>query len=278
MIKTSKQLKTLVHNQSHGSSVKAQIIFRNYIMERFLERVSISQYRDNIIIKGGMLIAAIVGNDKRSTMDIDSTLRNILLNEENVMSMVRKIININMEDNVIFAITDISTIMEDFDYPGIRVVLYAEIDRMRTPLKLDFSTGDIITPKEIEYNYRLMFEDRSITILAYNIETILAEKFEAILSRGTTNSRMRDFYDIYALLNINISIDHRHFMSALMNTSFKRGSNHLIMDWMKIINEVQEDKAMQVLWVNYQGKFDYAQNISWNEVILTVNRLGSILN
>lgn len=277
MIKTSMQLKALVRNRSNGDSVKAQIIIRNNIMERFLERVSISQYRNNIIIKGGMLIASIVGNEKRSTMDIDSTLINIQLTEENVISMVQEITSIKMDDNIIFTITDTSTIMEDFDYPGIRVVLYAEIDRMRTPLKLDFSTGDIIIPKEIEYSYQLMFEDRSITILAYNIETILAEKFETVISRGITNTRMRDFYDIYMLLSLNILVNHNYFVSALMKTSLRRGSNLLISDWKKLVSEIQEDKEMQDLWLAYQKKFDYAINISWNEVISAVKNLGSFI-
>lgn len=277
MIKTSMQLKALVRNRSNGDSVKAQIIIRNYIMERFLERVSISQYRNNIIIKGGMLIASIVGNEKRSTMDIDSTLINIQLTEENVISMVQEITNIKMDDNVVFTITDISTIMEDFDYPGVRVVLYAEIDRMRTPLKLDFSTDDIIIPKEIEYSYQLMFEDRSIIILAYNIATILAEKFETVISRGITNTRMRDFYDIYTLLSLNVSVNRKHFVSALMKTSLRRGSNLLISDWKKLIGEIQEDKEIQDLWLAYQKKFDYAINISWNEVISSVINLGSLI-
>lgn len=277
MIKTSMQLKALVRNRSNGDSVKAQIIIRNYIMERFLERVSISQYRNNIIIKGGMLIASIVGNEKRSTMDIDSTLINIQLTEENVISMVQEITSIKMDDNVVFTITDISTIMEDFDYPGVRVVLYAEIDRMRTPLKLDFSTDDIIIPKEIEYSYQLMFEDRSIIILAYNIETILAEKFETVISRGITNTRMRDFYDIYTLLSLNVSVNQKHFVSALMKTSLRRGSNLLISDWKKLIGEIQEDKEMQDLWLAYQKKFDYAINISWNKVISSVINLGSLI-
>ncbi len=211
MIKTSTQLKALARNQSKGNSTKAQIIIRNYIIERFLERVSLSVYRNNIVLKGGILIASIIGASKRSTLDIDSTLKNIELSEESIRTIVQEIIDIDINDNAIFYIQDISTIMEGLDYPGMRVSLVAEIDKMKTPLKLDFSTGDFITPREIEYQYSLMFENRSISVLAYNLETILAEKFETIVSRATANSRMRDFYDVYMLISINESFNTKQF-------------------------------------------------------------------
>ncbi len=274
MIKTSTQLKALVRNQSKGNSTKAQIIIRNYIIERFLERVSLSVYRNNIILKGGILIASIIGASKRSTLDIDSTLKNIELSKESIRTIVQEIINIDINDNVIFSIQDISTIMEELDYPGMRVSLVAEIDKMKTPLKLDFSTGDFITPREIEYQYSLMFENRSISVLAYNLETILAEKFETIVSRATANSRMRDFYDVYMLISINESFNTKHFSSALRNTSLKRGTNMIMKDWLMIVNVIKEDEGMQKLWSSYQNKYDYASNVTWEDVIYAVKTLG----
>lgn len=170
MIETSTQLKALVRNRSGGNSLRAQMIIRSYVMERFLERLSRSRFRSNFIVKGGALITSMIGIEKRSTMDIDLTLRNFELSERSIRTVVQEIINIDLSDSIIFSILDISIIMEDFEYPGIRVLLNSEIDRMSTPLKLDFSTGDIITPSEVDYSYTLMFEDRSITLLAYNLE------------------------------------------------------------------------------------------------------------
>ncbi len=200
MIHTSRQLKDLVRNLSKGNSTKAQIIIRNYVMERFLERLSLSDYRNNIVLKGGALIAAMVGLDNRSTMDIDTTLKNFPLDEATAKNIVEKIISIQIDDSINFEIKSVSTIMDESDYTGIRVTLDTTLENMHTPLKIDFSTGDVITPREMMYSFRLMFEERTISVLAYNLETVLAEKLETLFTRGTANTRMRDFYDIYTPL------------------------------------------------------------------------------
>jgi predicted nucleotidyltransferase component of viral defense system len=277
MINTSTQLKALVRNQSGGDSSKAQLIIRNYIMGRLLVRVSKTSYRDNIIIKGGALIASIVGVDKRSTMDIDSTIQNLDLSEDNILEMIEKIIAIDAEDNVTFEITSTETIMEEMDYPGIRVKINARIDSMQTPIILDFSAGDIITPRAIEYSYKLMFNQGDIKILAYNLETVLAEKFETIISRSIANTRMRDFYDIYTLLSIDSNFDYKNFNSALINTSMQRGSYETIRDWSAIINEIEREGGMKKLWSSYQSKFDYAENVSWKAVVESIRVLGNNL-
>ena len=176
--------------------MQAQILIRNYIMERFLERLSLSPYRGNFILKGGMLVSAMVGLDTRSTVDIDTTIKNLSLTVESAENILAEIITIPVEDDVLFKIEYISEIMDETEYGGIRVTMSATIDTMKTPMKLDISTGDRITPKEIEYQFKLMFEDRSISVLAYNLETVLAEKLETVLSRGITNTRLRDFYEI----------------------------------------------------------------------------------
>lgn len=210
MIKTAVQLKALVKNKSNGNSNKANTLIRNYAMERFLERVSLSKYKNNIILKGGMLVSHLVGLDNRSTMDIDTTIKNYNLNKEDVLKMVEEIASIHLDDCIVFEIKDVDSIMDEHEYPGIRVKLECKLQNTRIPLKIDISTGDIITPKEISFTYKLMFEDRSIHILTYNIETVLAEKLETILSRDIVNTRIRDFYDI-AVLSIEkeeeISID-----------------------------------------------------------------------
>ena len=173
MIHTSKQLKDLVRNLSKGNSMQAQILIRNYMMERFLERLSRSPYRENFILKGGALVSAMVGLDTRSTMDVDTTLRGMPLTVENLSDILAEVLSIPLEDGVTFHITRIYEIMDEAEYPGIRAMLEANLETMRTPLKLDISTGDAITPREVSYQFKLMFEDRTISILAYNLETCL---------------------------------------------------------------------------------------------------------
>lgn len=277
MINTSVKLKALVRNKSGGDSTKAQLIIRNYVMGRFLVRVSNSNYRNHIVLKGGALIASIIGVDKRSTMDIDTTLVNIEMNKNQISTMLKEILNVKSNDNIIFGILSIETIMEDFDYPGIRVKLNAQMDRMRNLLILDFSTGDILTPRAVDYNYELMFDQGTISLLAYNVETLFAEKFETIISRGIANTRMRDFYDVFSIINIDILIQYEKFTLALKNTSEQRGSYNLIRDYSRILGEVEEDESMGLLWTAYQRKFDYAENIEWHEVMKSIKMLGNNL-
>ena len=194
MIHTAKQLKDKVKNMSGGNSEVAQALIRTYFMERFLERVSVSEYRNNFILKGGMLVASIVGVDMRATMDIDTTVKALPLNEKDARAIIERIGELQLEDGVNFRITSVKEIMEEFDYPGIRMMIEANLERMRQPFKIDISTDDAITPGAVEYKYKLMFEDRSISVLSYNLETLLAEKMQTILARGLANTRMRDFF------------------------------------------------------------------------------------
>lgn len=236
-------------------------------MERYLERLAVSDYKDLIIIKGGVLIASMIGIDKRSTFDVDATIKSLNFEVDTVYSIVLEIININLEDNILFEINSVETIMGDFEYPGIRFSLEAKLDKMKTPLKLDFSTNDVITPNEITYNYPLLFEDRSIPIMSYNIETILSEKFETIISRSTLNTRMRDYYDVYILLTINGSISNDKLKNAIVKTATHRGSEKLLSKANDIIEEVSDNETMKSHWEQYQIKFDYAKSISWDGVI-----------
>lgn len=222
MIHTSIQLKALVRNKSYGDNAKATTLIRNFVMERFLERLSLSKYSGNLILKGGLLIASMVGIDNRATMDIDTTLRNYTLSPEYARKMIEDIIAIPLHDGIKFAVKGVESIMEEAEYPGIRFKLVAAQDTMKTPLKIDISTDDVITPKEVNYEYKLMFEERSISLLAYNLETVLAEKMETIISRGTLNTRMRDYYDLM-ILNVVKSdvISYADLTKALEATSKK---------------------------------------------------------
>lgn len=274
MIKTSRQLKDLVHNLSGGNSLKAQIIIRNYVMERFLERVSLSEYNNQFIFKGGMMVSSIVGIDNRSTMDIDTTLKNINLSTEDIETALNNIIKIPIDDGIVFTIKSLTEIMDEAEYPGLRASLEAKLENMKTPLKIDFSTGDAITPKEIEYNYNLMFENRSIKILAYNIETILAEKMETVLSRSITNTRLRDFYDLRILYD-TVDIDYEKLKSALFATSKKRNTFNILDSVNEILLQIEKDNGLQKLWDNYQRKYDYAREYSWNDVMYSIKILFS---
>lgn len=277
MIKNSTQLKALVRNRSSGNSFKAQALIRNYVMERFLERVSLSDYKDNIILKGGTLIASIIGIDMRSTMDIDTNLKSISLNEAEVYKMMQDIISIDIEDHVTFVIIEFESIMDEADYPGIRVSMLSEIDKMKIPFKIDFSTGDVVTPREISYNYPLMFEERSISICAYTNETIIAEKFETAIKRGVANTRMRDFYDIYMLQSLGLPVNNPHLAEALINTCTRRDTVQHMNDWERILEEVSLNNKMQELWSDYQGKFEYAQGIAWEEIMDSIKNIGTFL-
>lgn len=274
MIKTAKQLKDLIRNLSQKNAADAQILMRNYMMERFLERISYSEYKDKFILKGGMLVAAMVGLDARATMDMDATVKGTDISLETVEAMIANIISVPLEDDVIFRVKQISEIMGEADYPGVRVSMETEFDKVRTPLKVDISTGDIITPKEIQYSFKLMLEERSIKIWAYNLETVLAEKLETVIARNITNTRMRDFYDIYILQQLyRDTLNWEVLREALSATANKRGTEYHLDDAAVIFDEVQYDSTMQNLWKSYQKKFSYAEEVSWEMVISAVRQL-----
>jgi predicted nucleotidyltransferase component of viral defense system len=277
MMRTSQQLKSLVRNLSMGDSAKSQTIIRNYVMERFLERLSLSRYRKNLILKGGVLVAAMIGLDKRSTMDIDTTIKGLALSAETIRGIVTDISLIEIDDGMAFEIHGIESIMDEMEYPGIRVMLSASLEKMRIPLKLDFSTGDIVTPSETAFSLKLLFENRTISVLAYTLETVIAEKLETLLVRGTLNTRMRDFYDIYVLENTQThSISARTLYSAFKGTVVKRGTAAVVADADLILREIESDAEMITLWSNYQRKFDYASDISWEMAIAAVRRICEI--
>lgn len=193
MIKTAKQLKDLIRNLSKEKSADAQLLMRNYMMERFLERISLSEYKDKFILKGGMLVAAMVGLDARSTMDLDATIKGANVTVEDMKNIISAIVSVPLEDGVSFRVKKISEIMDEAEYPGVRIGLETKFDGVITPLKIDISAGDVITPREVRYHFKLMLEERTIDVWAYNLETVLAEKLETIISRTITNTRMRDF-------------------------------------------------------------------------------------
>ena len=281
MITTARQLKDLVRNLSKKKSADAQILMRNYMMERFLERISLSEYKNQFILKGGMLVAAMVGLDARATMDLDATIKGTNVSVEDVEMIISKIISIPLNDGVLFRIKRISEIMEEADYPGVRVSMETKFDGVITPLKIDISTGDIITPREIKYNFNLMLENRTIEVWAYNLETVLAEKLETVISRNVTNTRMRDFYDIYILQKLHgEQLKKQVLWNALVATARKRGTLEQINsgDRREIFDEIEISSVMENLWKTYQKNYSYAADISWHTVMKSICTLyGSML-
>lgn len=273
MIKTSRQLKDKVRNMARGDSAKAQLLIRNYGMERFLERVSLSEHRDNFILKGGMLVSAMVGLENRATMDIDTSIRNMPLDTIAAKAMVEEIIAVPVDDNIRFEINDFGTIMDDAEYSGVRISLNAFLDATRIPLKIDISTGDAITPAAVNYQYKLMFEERYITLWAYNLETVLAEKIETVMSRSVLNTRLRDFYDLYVLQDTGLEIDKATLAAALTATARKRGSEQALALYERTLDEIRISPLMREQWERYQGKNNYAESIVWDDVISDIRAL-----
>ena len=279
MITTARQLKDLIRNLSKKKSADAQILMRNYMMERFLERISLSEYKNQFILKGGMLVAAMVGLDARATMDLDATIKGTNVNVADVEMIISRIISIPLDDGVSFRIKRISEIMEEADYPGVRVSMETKFDGVITPLKIDISTGDVITPKEIKYNFNFMLEDRTIQLWAYNLETVLAEKLETVVRRNVTNTRMRDFYDIYILQKLHgDQLKKEVLWNALVATARKRGTLKQIEseDIREIFDEVESSPVMEKLWKTYQKNYSYAADIPWHIVMDSVRYLYQI--
>lgn len=275
-MKNAMQLKANIRKIAAEKNISAQLVLQNYMLERFLERVSLSPYQNKFIIKGGFLLASMLGLQTRATMDLDAMLKNYPLKEETIPMVISEIIRIDLDDGVAFSLNDIKEIREGDEYNGYRISLSANCPPMAVPLKLDISTGDKVTPKEIEYSYKLMFEDRDIKVLAYNLPTILAEKLETVVSRGDQNTRSRDFYDIYILAKLqSANIDLSTLKEALSATVAKRGSEKLMERYSEIILAVRNSESMWKLWENYRKDFDYASDIEFSE---TCDAVLSILD
>lgn len=271
---TPEQVKGRIKSLAKVKNADARVLMRIYMMERFLERVANSEYKDNFIIKGGMLVTAMVGVALRSTMDIDTSIRNQNLSAADSKGIIESIAAVDLGDGVMFEIKDISDIMDEMEYSGIRVTLNAVMDKLITPMKIDISTGDAVTPRAIEYDYKLMFDDRSIKLWSYNLETILAEKLQTILARSMLNTRMRDFYDIYILLSLyENKIDDTVFKEAFDVTCKKRGTVNLMQNAPAIIANINEDDTMQKLWTAYQKKYLYAEKIQYADIMQGVKSL-----
>ncbi len=271
---TDAQIRGRIKNLAKENNADARVLMRLYMMERFLERVSVSKYRDNFIIKGGVLVTSILGVSLRSTMDIDTTIQNYDLSPKNARRMIEEISNIELPDAVTFELKGATQIMDEMEYSGIRFALDASLGRMITPIKIDVSTGASITPSAVEYEYKLMLEERSISLLSYNIETVLAEKLQTILARSVLNTRMRDFYDVHVLLaGCKKDISNDILQQAFLATCKNRQSESIVNNSQKIYKNIASDEHLPSLWKAYQNKYSYAHDINFDDVLSSLNAL-----
>lgn len=279
MAKNTMSFKAIINNIAKENKVASQAVLQTYMLERLLERISLSQYKNNFILKGGMLISAMLGIDSRTTMDMDTTIKGFPLTEENINKIMKEICEIKIEDNVTFKINNTALIREDDDYGGFRITFEANYNNeMPVVLKIDVTTGDKITYKEIEYEFSLMLEDRKIRVLSYNLETVIAEKFETIIKRGPLTTRIRDYYDIYMLTNTQSkNIEEKELKDAIKETSKYRDSVKNIECWQETMDLIRENENLLKQWKKYQKNNIYATDIEYEDLIEAIEKIGNIL-
>ena len=271
MIKNVQSLKDRANNFAKGNNLTVQQVLQNYMFERFLERLSVSKYKEKLIIKGGLLLSSIIGINLRSTMDIDADIIGINFNKKEIEKLVINIINIDLNDNTQMKLDKIEEIKEESEYGGYRVKLVGNIENLKIPFHIDISTGDIITPKAIEYKYKKLLEDDYIEIYTYNQETIIAEKLQTILSRKIANSRMKDYYDLYYFVNFKWKeIDKVILKQAIYATFKNRNTENDLKNIERIIETITKDKTLHTSWADYKDKHSYAKNISFKDIINTI--------
>lgn len=272
-------IKGKIRSMAEKKNLKSQEVLQIYFFERFLERLSKSQYKNNFVIKGGFLISSLIGIENRTTMDMDTTIKGIALKEEKIKEIVQEIININVDDGIRFEIKDISYIREEDEYENFRVSLIANVGKTKNPMKLDLTTGDAITPGEIEYTYPCIFSKEDIKIMAYPLETILAEKYETIIRRNITTTRMRDFYDLYTLYKLKKDeINYEILKEAVERTLNKRGSQEEMQDYEEIIEDIKEDSYLRSLWEVYLSENKYTGNLKFDKVVDVVRIISNRIN
>lgn len=261
-------IKAKIRNLAKNNNLSSQEVLQMFLFERFLERLSESDYKSNFVIKGGFLVSSLIGINNRTTMDMDSTIKGIPLTEENITKVVNSIINIEVNDGIQFEIKDVNYIRESDEYENFRVSLVANIGKTKNPMKLDLTTGDAITPREIEYSYPCIFHEKNIEVLAYPVETIIAEKYESIIKRNITTTRMRDFYDLHTLYNLKKDeIDIDILRTAIKRTSSKRESSEIMKISEEIIEDIQNDPYLKELWDVYVSENKYIGELSFDNVV-----------
>ena len=278
MIKNKDSLKAKASNLAKQTNIPNKYIIQNFMFEALLKRISNSNYKDKFIIKGGLLLSSIFGVNLRSTMDLDTTIKGLPLNKSTITKVITEIINIDLKDNITFEIENIKDIREEDLYSGYNVNLKADFDGLKTNLMIDITTGDIITYKEVEFKYNTLFDNDTINIMTYNYETIIAEKFESIISRNIDNTRMKDYYDLYMFVNLKWNdINKETLRKAIINTSKARETLDYIDNANKYIELISDDSRLKSLWNSYQNNYEYAKDIEFVDTINAIKGISEIV-
>lgn len=278
MITNIQSLKDKAKNCAKQNNLSVQQVLQNYMFERFLERLSKSQYSDKFIIKGGLLLSSIMGINVRTTMDIDADVTGMNFEKDEIAKMIKEIIQINIDDEVEITLDKVEDIREDNEYGGYKFKLIAKFNNLKIPFHIDISTGEIITPRAIEYKYKMILEDEYINIWTYNQETIVAEKLQTILARKIENSRMKDFYDIYYFVTFRWNEINEDILKKAVKATFsKRETLSDLENIEQIIKTLSEDKNLKMLWKDYQDKFKYAKNVEYEETIKAIEFIKNII-
>lgn len=274
MITNVQSFKSKVKNLAKAAGLSHTQIIQNFMFEKFLDRLSISAYKENFIIKGGCLLSSIMGLQLRTTMDIDANITGIAFTLDKITDIITEIISINIEDKILFKILKIEEIKEEQEYDGYRFTLNSKFENISVNFHLDISTGDIITPRAIEYSYKKILEDETISLLTYNKEKIIAEKLQSILDKKIGNSRMKDFYDLYHFVNFRWSeINLSHLTAAVLTTFAHRNTLDDLHNAKNIIHSLENDVSLNKLWNNYQIHFHYASDVSFSDCISAIIKI-----
>ena len=278
MIKNRDSLKAKASNLSKKTNIPNKYLIQNFMFEALLKRISKSKYKDKFIIKGGFLLSSIFGVNLRSTMDLDTTIKGLPLDRETITNVINEIIRIDVEDNVRLDIENIKDIREEELYSGFEVNLKAEFDGLKTNLMIDITTGDVITYEEIEFKYSTLFDNEIINIMTYNYETIIAEKFESIISRNIDNTRMKDYYDLYMFVHLKWDdINKDTLRKAIFNTSKARETLDYINNANKYIELISDDSRLKALWNSYQNNYEYVKDIKFVDVINAIKIINAMI-
>lgn len=274
----SDKLKNIIYKKAHGNSDISQKFYQLFYFERILERISISNYRGQIILKGGLLLTSIIGDDERTTKDMDATLKGIPLTKNDVEKVFNEILNIDINDGVSFQIISIRDIRLEDEYGGFRLNILSKLDNNKTYITVELTTGDVITPKEMKYNYNSIFENKKIPIMSYTLETVLAEKFQTIVTRGLFNTRLKDFYDVYILINTKINeLNKNNLIKAIKNTFERRETILNLEQFNEVIKDLADDDNINNLWNEYVSKNSYAKGIKFEDTINAIKQVIVIL-
>ena len=278
MIKNRDSLKAKASNLSKKTNIPNKYLIQNFMFEALLKRISKSKYKNKFVIKGGLLLSSVFGVNLRSTMDLDTTIKGLPLDRDTITKVINEIISIDVEDNVRLEIENMKDIREEELYSGFEVNLKAEFDGLKTNLMIDITTGDIITYKEVEFKYSTLFDNETINIMTYNYETIIAEKFESIISRNIDNTRMKDYYDLYMFVNLKWNdINKETLRKAIINTSKARETLDYIDNASKYIELISDDERLKALWNSYQNNYEYAKDIEFVDTINAIKVISEIV-